>query len=145
MVWANAEPATSAAVTTNDRHATSHRRIVASLENPAGLYEERPGFAGALPSVGGYGGPFRGPPWSGLLVGVGDGEDTRLAPLRAHDLKRERQPFGVEAHRHRDRGTAGQVVSAQEGPMDPGSVVFLAVHPCLERGDRRRRARHRRQ
>src|SRR5205085_7975380 len=24
--------------------------------------EERPGFAGALPSVGGFGGPFRGPP-----------------------------------------------------------------------------------
>jgi len=22
--------------------------------------------------------------------------------------------------------------------MDPGSVVFLAVHPCLERGDRKR-------
>jgi len=37
MVWANAEPPASAAVTANDRHATSHRRIVASLEKPGGI------------------------------------------------------------------------------------------------------------
>src|SRR5207247_7108748 len=71
--------------------------------------EERHGFAGALPSVGGYGGPFRGPPSS---------SDSGRAELT--------KPYGEERIEQRgggDQGHVGALTQQVVGALDGGDAA----------------------